>query len=183
MNSLILQTATRFVVPMLLLLSAVITLQGHNIPGGGFIGGLVASSAFALHAIAFSPASTRSMIRVDLIRLVGIGLTIAIVSALISAFTAYPVMTGLWTSIDVPGVEGAIKVGTPLLFDVGVYITVIAVVLTMIITLQEHLPENESQLMSSPEQTREEATARADELAAERDAQARTRDPLIGGER
>lgn len=158
MNSLILQTATRFVTPLLLLLSVVITLQGHNIPGGGFIGGLVASSAFALHAIAFSPQSARSMLRIDLIRLVGVGLTIAIASAMFSAFTNYPVMTGLWTSLDIPGVEGVIKVGTPLLFDVGVYITVIAVVLTMIITLQEHLPEQDSRQWAARGETPQPGT-------------------------
>ena len=51
MNSLILSAATRFVSPLMLAYSLFILLRGHNEPGGGFIGGLIAATAFALTAV------------------------------------------------------------------------------------------------------------------------------------
>jgi multicomponent Na+:H+ antiporter subunit B len=53
MTSLILKTTARFLMPFLLLFSVFLFLRGHNEPGGGFTGGLVAAAAFALYSIAF----------------------------------------------------------------------------------------------------------------------------------
>jgi multicomponent Na+:H+ antiporter subunit B len=65
MTSLILSTAARYLLPLLLLFSLFILVRGHNEPGGGFIGGLIGAAAFALNAIAFDARSTRRTLRID----------------------------------------------------------------------------------------------------------------------
>jgi multicomponent Na+:H+ antiporter subunit B len=136
MTSLILSTAARYLLPLLLLFSFFILIRGHNEPGGGFIGGLVAAAAFALNAIAFDARSTRRTLRIDPRMLIPAGLSIALVSGIIPLFSGDSFMTGKWFSIFVPGLE-QLDIGTPLLFDCGVYLLVLGVALTMILTLTE----------------------------------------------
>jgi multicomponent Na+:H+ antiporter subunit B len=136
MTSLILSTAARYLLPLLLLFSLFILIRGHNEPGGGFIGGLVAAAAFALNAIAFDARSTRRTLRIDPRMLISAGLSIALVSGTIPLFSGDSFMTGKWFSIFVPGLE-QLDIGTPLLFDCGVYLLVLGVALTMILTLTE----------------------------------------------
>jgi multicomponent Na+:H+ antiporter subunit B len=136
MTSLILSTAARYLLPLLLLFSFFILIRGHNEPGGGFIGGLVAAAAFALNAIAFDARSTRRTLRIDPRMLIPAGLSIALVSGIIPVFYGDNFMTGKWFSVFVPGLE-QLDIGTPLLFDCGVYLLVLGVALTMILTLTE----------------------------------------------
>ncbi len=68
MTSLILSTATRYMLPLLLLFSIFLLLRGHNEPGGGFVGGLVAAAAFALYAIAFDVATARRTLGVETLK-------------------------------------------------------------------------------------------------------------------
>jgi multicomponent Na+:H+ antiporter subunit B len=135
-NSVILQTATRYLMPLLLLFSIVVLLQGHNKPGGGFIGGLIGATAFSLHAIAFSAEETRRALRVDMRTLIGVGLLVALSSGMLSLFVGLPFMTGMWTEIAFPGV-GPTKIGTPILFDIGVYMVVLGVAIFMVLLLVE----------------------------------------------
>jgi ABC-type multidrug transport system permease subunit len=82
MTSLILQTAARSLVAVLLLFSVFLLLRGHDEPGGGFIGGLVAAAAFALYAIAFDVASTRRMLGMHPRMMIAVGLAILFGSCL-----------------------------------------------------------------------------------------------------
>lgn len=134
MSSLILSTATRYLLPLLLLFSVFLLTRGHNEPGGGFVGGLVAAAAFALYAIADGVAMARQTLRLQPTSLIGLGLLLAVASGLLALVTGQPFMTGLWSTQSVP-VLG--KLGTPLLFDVGVYFTVIGVILLIIFSLME----------------------------------------------
>ena len=136
MTSLILSTAARYLLPLLLLFSLFILIRGHNEPGGGFIGGLVAAAAFALNAVAFDARSTRRTLRIDPRVLIPTGLSIALVSGIVPLLYADNFMTAKWFSIFVPGLE-QLDIGTPLLFDCGVYLLVLGVALTMILTLAE----------------------------------------------
>jgi multicomponent Na+:H+ antiporter subunit B len=135
-TSLILSTAARYLLPLLLLFSLFILIRGHNEPGGGFIGGLIATAAFSLNAIAFDARSTRRTLRVDPRMLIPTGLSIALVSGMISLFFGEPFMSGKWFSVFIPGLE-QLDIGTPLVFDCGVYLLVLGVALTMILTLAE----------------------------------------------
>jgi multicomponent Na+:H+ antiporter subunit B len=136
MNSLILQTATRLILTLLLLFSVFLLLRGHNEPGGGFVAGLVTSGAFVLYAIAYDAKSARQALRFEPHVFIGAGLLVAALSGLASFYTGQPFLTGQWLSLNLDQ-GGAIDLGTPLLFDVGVYIVVIGVTLTIILTLAE----------------------------------------------
>ena len=74
MTSLILRTATRFMLPLLLLFSVFLLTRGHNQPGGGFSGGLVAAAAYTLYALAFGVAAGAIVVGVGLV-LVGTALS------------------------------------------------------------------------------------------------------------
>lgn len=136
MTSLILSTAARYLFPLQLLFSIFVLLRGHNEPGGGFIGGLVAAAAFALNAIAFDASTTRRTLRLDPRTLIPIGLIAAMGSGIIPLVSGQSFMTGKWFTVYVPGLE-ELEIGTPLLFDCGVYLLVLGVTLTMILTLAE----------------------------------------------
>lgn len=136
MRTLILQTATRYLLPVMLLFSIFLVLRGHHEPGGGFVGGLVASAAFVLYAIAFDARSARRLLRTDPRSLLGFGLLVALASGLFAFLHSQPFMTGQWLSFVLPGV-GEITPGTPLLFDLGVYLVVLGTILTIMLSLAE----------------------------------------------
>ena len=136
MTSLILRTATRLLLPLLLLFSLFLVVRGHNDPGGGFSGGLVAAAAFVLYRFAFGAEEARRALPVDSQALIGVGLLVAVGSGSLPLLAGRPLMTGLWGRVPVPGF-GDLDVGTPLLFDVGVYLTVVGVALLIILPLAE----------------------------------------------
>ncbi len=136
MNSVILRSATLYMQPILLLFSVFLLMGGHNEPGGGFTGGLVAASAFVLHAVAFGVPEARRLLRADPRTLIGLGLLLAAGSGLLSVFGGGAFMTGVWAELPVPGL-GTVALGTPLLFDTGVYLDVIGVTLLIIFSMAE----------------------------------------------
>ncbi|HYG35190.1 MAG TPA: Na+/H+ antiporter subunit B [Clostridia bacterium] len=137
MTSLILQTAARFLIPLMLLFSLFLLLRGHNDPGGGFSGGLVATGAFVLYATAYDVASARRALRVDPHQLCGAGLLVALLSGVAGLFTGKPFLTGLWwTDLEVAH-RVKISLGTPFLFDVGVYLAVLGAAVMILLELME----------------------------------------------
>jgi multicomponent Na+:H+ antiporter subunit B len=136
MKSVILETAARYLLPLLLLFSVFILLRGHYLPGGGFVGGLLAAIALVLHSFAYGLDSTRNFIRIHPGLLIPVGLLFALISALSPLLVGKPIMTGLWLSQKIP-VLGII--GTPLLFDIGVFLVVIGVALTVLFTISEEI--------------------------------------------
>ncbi len=86
MKSSILQTATRYLLPILLMFSVFLLLRGHYSPGGGFVGGLVASIAFVLHSFAHGTDSTMEILRYKPLSLIPIGLGVAVISMFLPAF-------------------------------------------------------------------------------------------------
>jgi multisubunit Na+/H+ antiporter MnhB subunit len=135
MTSTILQTATRVLMPVLLLFAIFLLLRGHNQPGGGFVGGLVVASSFVLYSIAFGVDAGRRALLVRPATLLGLGPLIALTSGLPAVIAGQPFMTALW--IEVPLGRTAVALGTPLVFDVGVFLAVIGVVVTIVFTLAE----------------------------------------------
>ena len=135
-GSTILRTATRGLITLLLVASLFFLWRGHNEPGGGFIGGLVAAGAFALYLIAFGERAMRRLLRVEPRGLLGAGLAIALLSGLVAVFTSEAFLTGQWLSLQLGGGLEPLKLGTPLLFDVGVYLVVIGFTLTIMLALE-----------------------------------------------
>jgi multicomponent Na+:H+ antiporter subunit B len=137
MDSLLLRTAARIIVPVQLLFSVFLLVRGHNEPGGGFIGGLLAAGAIVLHGIAHDMAAARRLLRVRPQLLIGLGIMAAGLSGVFGMLLGLPYLTGLW-GFGVPTlVAGTLKFGTPLLFDVGVYLVVIGVGTLMIFAAAE----------------------------------------------
>jgi len=129
-TTLILRTAARVLMPLLLLYGLFLLLRGHNAPGGGFVGGLVVAAAYSLNAFAFGTAAARRALLVDPARLIGVGLLLALGSGAAPLLFGKRFLTALWS---VP----QLGIGTPLFFDIGVFCVVIGVVLTMTFVLGE----------------------------------------------
>ncbi len=139
MNSLILSTISRLLVGLMLLFSLYLLWRGHNEPGGGFIGGLVAAAGIIVYGLAEGPALMRSLIRVDPRTLVLIGLLLAMVSGILPLLQNNAFLTGMWVFIGATETDKGLALGTPLLFDIGVYLVVVGGVSGMVIAMEEEL--------------------------------------------
>ncbi|MGF1657344.1 MAG: Na+/H+ antiporter subunit B [Verrucomicrobiales bacterium] len=136
--SILLQAATQLIFPLQLGLSVFLLLRGHNLPGGGFIGGLVAASAFVLYGLTYglTAAQTRLWVRPE--KLIALGLIVAGLSMVPAMLINLPAMQALWLPFSIPtAVVDDLKLGTPLVFDIGVYLTVIGSAIIMVFSLQE----------------------------------------------
>ena len=135
MNTLILRTVAPLITALMLLFSVFVLLRGHNEPGGGFIGGLIAASALAIYGIAFGVTAVRRALRFHPMSIAGFGLLVAVVSGLISIFLGVPFMTGLWIYPSLFGVE--VPLATVISFDVGVYLVVVGAITSIALALEE----------------------------------------------
>jgi len=136
MRSIILTSATRFLMPMIFLFSAFLLLRGHHLPGGGFVGGLIAASAFGLYLLAFDAHETRRLLRVEPRNLVGLGLLVVLGSGLAGVVKRDPFLTARWGRFQITDLVD-IKLGTPILFDAGIYLVVLGATLSMLLALAE----------------------------------------------
>ncbi|MGD8530003.1 MAG: Na+/H+ antiporter subunit B [Syntrophobacterales bacterium] len=134
MKSLILQTASRYLMVLLVLLSVFILFRGHNEPGGGFVGGLLIAGAFALYALAYEAQAARRLLRFDPRTIIGVGLVTAVGSGLAAVLYGQPFLAGQWLPYSIPFLG---KLGTVFLFDLGVYLVVLGTTLLVLLTLQE----------------------------------------------
>jgi len=138
MNSAILAAAARLISPVIFVVSLILLYRGHNLPGGGFIGGLTAATAILLRdfsrevveSIGERPAQPPQTgeKRPMPVRLMVMGMALAGASAFIPVLLGQPFFTGLWMPGFSLPILGKIHLGTPLVFDVGVYLAVIGFV-------------------------------------------------------
>ncbi len=135
MSSSILRTTARLLKPLLVVFSVLVLLRGHNAPGGGFVGGLLAAAAFALEAISAGVVSARRALRIRPQTLLGMGLSVAALSGMAGLFAGKPFLEDRSLTIAVPG--GKLSLSTVLAFDAGVYLVVLGAVLLIIFTLAE----------------------------------------------
>jgi multicomponent Na+:H+ antiporter subunit B len=135
MRSLIFRTAAPYLTALMLLFSVFVLLRGHNEPGGGFIGGLIAASAFAIHGIAFGVPTVRRAIHFHPMAISGFGLLIAALSGLVSFAFGVPFLTGLWTSPSILGVT--VDLSTVMVFDIGVYLVVVGSITSIALALED----------------------------------------------
>ncbi|AYG65570.1 MULTISPECIES: Na+/H+ antiporter subunit B [unclassified Rhizobium] len=135
MNTLIFRTAAPFLTALMLLFSVFVLLRGHNEPGGGFIGGLIAASALAIYGIACGVAAVRRAIIFHPLAIAGFGLLAATLAGFLSVFSGVPFMTGLWIYPHLFGVE--VPLSTVMLFDIGVYLVVVGAITSIALALEE----------------------------------------------
>ena len=138
MSSLILSTATRVLVPLILALSAFIFVQGHNEPGGGFVGGLLAATAFALLEKAEGLERARRALRVPPLSIAAVGLGCALVSGLWGGLADGHFLQAVWpfVTVDAEGKHG-LPLGSVMLFDLGVYLVVFGSVCAILFALEQ----------------------------------------------
>jgi multicomponent Na+:H+ antiporter subunit A len=130
-TSVIVDLTARLLFPVVLLVSVYVAFRGHNAPGGGFAGGLVAGSAFAIRYLAEGRTFTRGRPRVAPTALIGGGLTVAALTAVVPMLVGNDYFTSTIHTLDVP-VIGKVKLVSAALFDLGVYALVIGVVLLVL---------------------------------------------------
>lgn len=125
MKYFILARAGRLLFPCLIVLSLIVLYRGHNLPGGGFIGGLMAATAYILVGLGGRMEAAKARLRVDPVTLLAVGLAIAIVSGLPGMLGGGAFLTGVWLPTFSLPLLGKMHLGTPLVFDIGVYLVVI----------------------------------------------------------
>ena len=134
-RSVVLTETVNGITPVLLLFSIFLTLRGHNAPGGGFAGGLVMGSAVVLRFLASGPRGVRSL-RVDPIVLIGTGLVLALGVGLTSLVVDGSFLESAVWKWHVP-VVGDVKIVSSSLFDIGVHVLVVGVVMAIIVAFAE----------------------------------------------
>ncbi|HWU16267.1 MAG TPA: Na(+)/H(+) antiporter subunit B [Devosia sp.] len=134
MNTVIFRTIAPLIVAIMLVFSVYVCLRGHNEPGGGFIGGLIAASALAIWSMAAGVEAARKALRVDPLALAGAGVFAAALSGLASAFTSSPFMTSIWLYLDLG--DTTVPFSTPMVFDIGVYFVVFGTISSIALALQ-----------------------------------------------
>ena len=135
-DSPVLRTSARFAVPITVVISLVIFWQGHNLPGGGFIAGVMAASAGAMHLLAFGVAGAA---RVPWWRMSVVGLLIAVVTGTVPLLRGYTYMDHGILDFHLP-LLGHLHVPTATFFDLGVYLIVLGTLMTIFVELglEEH---------------------------------------------
>lgn len=136
--SVVLEGCIRLVFHAVLATSLFFLFSGHNAPGGGFIGGLVAGSALVLRYLGSSGASLRAEVRVGPTTLLGTGLLVAVGTAVAPFVLGGDPLESAYTYLDLP-VLGELPLASVLAFDTGVYLIVVGLVLTILVTLGAQL--------------------------------------------
>ncbi|MCH1414615.1 MAG: monovalent cation/H+ antiporter subunit A, partial [Glaciecola sp.] len=127
----ILSMISQSLLPLALLVSFYIFLRGHNMPGGGFIAGLVTSIAIIQQYIAHGVEWVKPRIKVDYQNLIALGVLIAALTGVGSWGFGYPFMTTWFDYFDIPFI-GEIELASALIFDLGVYLTVVGATLLIL---------------------------------------------------
>lgn len=133
MNSLIFTAFSRILFGVMLVVSVYVLYRGHNEPGGGFVGGLIAAAGFATLALARGVEVARATLRFEPMTVIGFGILAALLSGLPGLWLDGSFLTHQWL------VLGNFHLGTTLLFDIGVYLVVLGGILSLILRFYEDL--------------------------------------------
>ena len=135
-NDVILQTVTKIVVFIILTFGVYIFLAGHNNPGGGFVGGLVISSALVLLYLAFDIETVHKGIFLDFKKVAAFGAFIVVATGIGSLFFDAPFLSQTFVVYDLPFI-GEIGLSTVTLFEAGVAFAVVGVVITIKLSISK----------------------------------------------
>ncbi|NOQ65569.1 MAG: Na(+)/H(+) antiporter subunit B [Methyloprofundus sp.] len=137
----ILDTTLRWLLVLLGIVSFFLLLRGHDETGGGFSGGLVAATAVIIMTITYGAETGRKLLHFQPLSYISIGLIIAVLAGVFNMQVAF--MRSVW--VEVPLGFTTLKLGTPLLFDMGVYILVLGVVSSFVLELESALKHSEAE--------------------------------------
>jgi len=141
MRNIILEKVVQLFLKVMLIYSIYLLMRGHNNPGGGFIAGIIASTGFIFYAMIYGTEKIRTIMVFSSQQWIGFGLILIFISAIIPLMFGKEILTGLWINLE-NSAFGSIHLGTPLLFDTGVYLGVTGVILAITISIMEVLKWN-----------------------------------------
>jgi multicomponent Na+:H+ antiporter subunit B len=158
-RSKILKTTVDWLQPLLILFSLFLLLRGHNAPGGGFSGGLVAGAAFILAALARGTEHVRNQMPCSAELLVKMGLFFALIAGLLPLLFGKGVFTALWLESKIPVIGTA---GSFLLFDAGVYLLVMGFVIGVLVEMARDVHESQPEAGVDTDDSSTEADDRSE---------------------
>lgn len=135
-NDVILQTVTKIVVFIILTLAFYLFFSGHNAPGGGFVGGLVLAAAFVLLCLAYDIETVKNGIPIDFKQLAALGAFITVTSGFGGVLFNKPFLTQEFAFFNIP-FFGTVELASVTVFELGVAMTVVGVVVTIILSISE----------------------------------------------
>lgn len=133
-HPLLLAVISQALLPLALIVSVYIFFRGHNLPGGGFVAGLITSVAMILQYVAKGVDWVKPRLKVEYTTLIGIGILLATVTGLASWLFERPFLTSWFDYFEVP-VLGQIELASAIAFDLGVYLTVVGATLLILANL------------------------------------------------
>ena len=133
-HPMIMQTLTRLLLPLMLLVAVFIFLRGHNLPGGGFIAGLIAAVALIVQYLANGIEWTGERLKVDMHWSLAFGLLIATGTGLVAILIGFPFLTSTFTYLNWP-VVGKFEVASAIAFDLGVFLVVVGATVMSLVQL------------------------------------------------
>ncbi|MFW0783182.1 Na+/H+ antiporter subunit A [Gordonia sp. CPCC 206044] len=148
-RSMVLEATTRLIFPTMVVLSVYFFYAGHNAPGGGFAGGLTMGLALVLRYLAGGRYELGEALPIEPGRILGAGLTISAVTAVVSLFLGAPALSSAVFEVTVP-VLGDVKLVTALFFDLGIYLIVVGLVLDILRSLGARLDVESGDIANSP---------------------------------
>jgi multicomponent Na+:H+ antiporter subunit B len=135
-NSIFFKFVARVMAPVLILFSVFLLLRGHNAPGGGFVGGLVAAGSIVLMTLAYGPDEMRKRLRIDFLRAMFYGILLAAGAGLFGLVFGDSFQQVFFWSPFIRGV-GRLEISTPMIFDIGVYIVVVGVTSSIVMAMAD----------------------------------------------
>ena len=129
----ILRTVARFAVPLTIWVSLIIFMQGHNLPGGGFIAGVMAGAAGAMHLLAFGPSQAS---RVPWWKVSVLGLLTSVLTGTFPFLRGWAYMDDTIWQLHLP-VIGEYELPTATFFDLGVYLICVGTLMTIFVELAQ----------------------------------------------
>jgi len=130
----ILRTFTRLMMPLMIMVAVYIFLRGHNLPGGGFIAGLIASVALIVMYLSNGIEWTQKRLAVDMHLVIGFGLLIATATGLVAMGFGYPFLTSAFSHIHWP-IVGEFELASAIAFDLGVFLVVVGATVMSLVQL------------------------------------------------
>jgi len=135
-NEVILQSISKIVVFIILTLALYLFFSGHHAPGGGFIGGLVLASAFVLILLAYDIETLKQGIPIDFKLVAATGSLLVLLSGILSIVFGHTFLYQSFVFLNIP-VYGEVELSSVTFFELGVALTVLGVVVTIILSISE----------------------------------------------
>jgi multicomponent Na+:H+ antiporter subunit B len=136
MKSTILSTGVTMLLPLFVFFSLFMLFRGHDQPGGGFIAGLLGASGFIFYGLAYDMKKAERLLVIDTAHLISFGMLLAFISGLYGLFVHQAYMQAYWPAFSLPLIGTP---GTPIIFDIGVYMVVVGTILKICFVLDDKL--------------------------------------------